>query len=477
MALEPKLVQRLSQNLLMTPQLQQAIKLLQLGRLDYIEAIENEMLENPLLEEAADTPEYDSELLKSKNLPDIIETAGQEGNGESTRETTVTDWEQYLENFHDLGASRSSQHEDSRTSMEENLSFARSLEEDLLEQFGMIDETEYDLGVIPYLIGNLDGRGYLQISLGEIAEVSGVNFDAVALTHQALLMLEPPGVGARDLKECLLVQLDRLGHRSSIEAKIIADYLELLEKRKYPELMKVMGISEAELRIAIKNIHRLNPFPARQYLEESVRYTVPDVYIQKVGEEYQIILNDDGIPRLKISKNYSELLKGNRDKTIKEYFTDMHKSATWLLRSIDQRQRTIYKVTESIVRFQREFLDRGLHHLRPLVLKEVADDISMHESTVSRVTTNKYVQTPQGIFELKFFFTPGLKTDIGEVSSSFVKDRIRRLIEKENSSLPISDQKIVEILQSEKIEIARRTVAKYRETLGILPSSQRKRLF
>ena len=476
MALESKLVQRLSQNLLMTPQLQQAIKLLQLGRLEYIEAIESEMLENPLLEEATDTSEYDSELLNNKNLPDIIETVGQEESG-SIRETTVTDWEQYLENFHDLGTSRSSQRDDSRTSLEENLSHARSLEEDLLDQFRMLDEGEYEARVIPYLIGNLDSRGYLQITLGEIAEVSGVDYEAVIQSHQILLSLEPPGVGARDLRECLLVQLDRLGHRGSLEGKIIADHLELLEKRKYLDLMKILGVAEENLRTAIKNIHRLNPFPARQYLEESVKYTVPDVYIQKVGEEYQIILNDDGMPRLRISRNYSELLKGHRDKSIKEYYSDMHKSATWLLRSIDQRQRTIYKVTESIVRFQRDFLDHGLHYLRPLVLKEVADDISMHESTVSRVTTNKYVQTPQGIFELKFFFTPGLKTDRGEVSSSSVKDKIRRLIEQEDSVSPISDQKIVEILHAEKIEIARRTVAKYRETMGILPSSQRKRLF
>jgi RNA polymerase sigma-54 factor len=476
MALESKLVQRLSQNLLMTPQLQQAIKLLQLGRQEYIEAIENEMLENPLLEEASDTPEYDSELLNNKNLPDIIETVGQEEGG-SIRETTVTDWEQYLENFHDLGASRSSQRDDSRTSLEENLSHARSLDEDLLEQFRMLDETEYDSRVIPYLVGNLDSRGYLQITLGEIAEVSGVDYEAVVQSHQTLLLLEPPGVGARDLRECLLVQLDRLGQRGSLEGKIISDHLELLEKRKYSDLMKILGVSEESLRTAIKSIHRLNPFPARQYLEESVKYTVPDVYIQKVGDEYQIILNDDGMPRLRISRNYSELLKGHRDKSIKEYYSDMHKSAIWLLRSIDQRQRTIYKVTESIVRFQRNFLDHGLHYLRPLVLKEVADDISMHESTVSRVTTNKYVQTAQGMFELKFFFTPGLKTDIGEVSSSFVKDRIRRLIEQEDTGSPISDQKIVEILQLEKIEIARRTVAKYRETMGILPSSQRKRLF
>jgi len=476
MALESKLVQRLSQNLVMTPQLQQAIKLLQLGRQEYIEAIENEMLENPLLEEATDTPEHDSEMLNSKNLPDIFEADGQQ-EGTSIQETTVADWEQYLENFHDMGASRSSQRDDSRTSLEENLSHARSLEEDLLEQFRMLDATEYDHRVIPYLIGNLDSRGYLQITLGEISEVSGVDYEAVVQAHQTLLLLEPAGVGARDLRECLLVQLDRLGHRSSLEGNIIADHLDLLEKRRYSELIKILGVSEENLRTAIKNIHRLNPFPARQYLEESVKYTVPDVYIQKVGDEYQIILNDDGMPRLRISRNYSELLKGQRDKSVKEYYSDMHKSATWLLRSIDQRQRTIYRVTESIVRFQRDFLDHGLHYLRPLVLKEVADDISMHESTVSRVTTNKYVQTPQGIFELKFFFTPGLKTDIGEVSSSFVKDRIRRLIEQEDSGSPISDQKIVKILQSEKIEIARRTVAKYRETMGILPSSQRKRLF
>jgi RNA polymerase sigma-54 factor len=474
MGLEQKLVQRFSQNLLMTPQLQQAIKLLQLGRPEYIEAIENEVLENPLLEEIVETNDYDRELLEGKNsLFDIVEAP----DTNRVNDTAVTDWERYLESFHDAGNSKSAYQDDFRTSFEENFSRSNSLEEDLADQFRMIDCSEYDTQVVPYLLGNIDNRGYLQITLSEITELSGIPYHSVCQAHEIMLAnFEPAGVGARDLRECLMVQLDRLGRSDSLEGKILKDHITLLERRKYVDIMRVMKVNEDDLRNAIKNIHQLNPFPARQYMAEVVRYITPDIYVHKVGDDYQIMLNDEGIPKLRISKDYADLLKSQGDKVIKEYYSNMYKSATWLLRSIDQRQRTLYKVAESIVRFQKDFLDRGLHYLRPLVLKEVADDIEMHESTVSRVTTDKYIQTPQGIFELKFFFTPGLKTDIGEVSSSFVKDRIRRLIEQEDATSPISDQKIVIVLQSEKIEIARRTVAKYREALGILPSNQRRRL-
>jgi RNA polymerase sigma-54 factor len=474
MALETKLVQRLSQNLLMTPQLQQAIKLLQLGRLDYIEAIENELLDNPLLEELFEGPDNDHELLRDKNLPEIVEDLGVDIQS-TIQESTVTDWEHYLDNFHDSGG-RSNDPE-SRNSFEENFSFSRTLDEDLLEQLRSLDITEIESQLIPIFIGNLDHRGFLQISLEEISEQTSVELNKVLQFHQIILSLEPTGVGARNLRECLLVQLDRIGKAESLEAKIVTNHLDLLEKHRYAELAKALHVSLDEIRQAIKGLHGLDPFPARQYLEEAVRYIIPDVYIQKLGDDYQILLNDEGIPKLQINSGYSNLLRQQKDKPTKEYYNEMFKSANWLLRSIEQRQRTIFRVTESIIKFQKDFFDNGISYLKPLVLKEVADDIMMHESTVSRVTTNKYAQTPQGIFELKFFFTPGLRTDIGQISSSVVKERIKKLVESESSVDPISDQRIVEHLQSEKIEIARRTVAKYRDLLGIPPSSQRKRLF
>lgn len=470
MAFETKLVQKLSQNLLMTPQLQQAIKLLQLGRFEYIEAIEAELLQNPLLEaeENKDEPQFEK-------LPELFEENQGDQLEKKLMETTVTDWDSYLETFHDTSLNQSKKTIESKTAFEENIAETRSLEDDLIEQIRDLDTSDIEAEILLHLLGNLDNRGYLQISLEELAEISGFSIEQVQTAHTFLTSLEPVGVGSRDLQECLLIQLDRLGLADSIETKIVENYLDLIEKRKYSQIAKKLEISLDQLKEALRRIHELDPYPARQYVQDTVRYIVPDVYIQKEGSEYQIILNEDGIPKLRINSSYSDLLKEQKDKDTSSYHTEMMKSASWLLRSIDQRQRTIYKVTESIIKFQKDFLDQGTHRLRPLVLKEVADDIGMHESTVSRITTNKYVHTPQGIFELKFFFTPGIKTRSGEMSSSAVKELIKKLIDAEPDEQPISDQKIVEVLQEQNIEIARRTVAKYRESMGIPSSSKRKK--
>jgi RNA polymerase sigma-54 factor len=486
MAFETKLYQKMSQSVLMTPQLQQAIKLLQLGRLEYIEAIEKELLENPLLEEFRDEdfsgePVSTAEYTSTHELaPDVSEPQDFESR---LKETTITEWENYIDQFHDsVGSSAKGSYnqEDFRNSYEENIARHNSLEEDLLEQVRLLDLSAEMQLVLQILIGSLDRKGFLPILFQEVLEIIQTLLPSAVLSdveeaHQILISLEPVGVGARNLQECLFIQLDKLGLLEGVEGVIIRDHFDLLEKGKVPLIAKKIGVSTERIQEALQRIHLLDPFPARQYLEEATRYIVPDVYVYRVAGEYHIVLNDEGLPKLRINPYYRSLLKSEDGAASKGYLNDMVKSATWLIKSIDQRQRTIYRVTESIVRFQRDFFDYGIEHLKPLVLKEIADDIEMHESTVSRITSNKYVHTPQGIFELKYFFTSAIKTAFGEVSSSSVKEKIRQLIANESPDAPVSDQKIVDVLKAEKMDIARRTVAKYRESMGIPASSRRKR--
>jgi RNA polymerase sigma-54 factor len=470
MGLETRLLQKLSQNLLMTPQLQQAIKLLQLGRFEYVDAIQKELLENPLLEE-----------IKDSTLKASVERSSfeQEDALKGFSDKAVSDSDHFIEQFHDSGRikARKKSGEDSRTSFEENITSQRTFEEDLIDQIRYMDLCENQKIVLNQLIGNLDNRGYLMISLDDTAKTLNVNLEEVKEAHATLLTLDPPGVGARDLRECLLVQLQRKGRSDSIEEKIVLHHLDLVEKRKYELIAKKLSTTKDKIFEAIKLILLLDPYPSRQYEQEGTRYITPDVYIRRDGSDYVVVLNDEGIPNLKINSHYSKLLKKQKDKHSQSYLSERTKSATWILRSIDQRQRTIFKTTESIIKFQKDFLDQGIEFLKPLVLKDVAEDIGMHESTVSRITSNKYVHTPHGIFELKYFFSAGIKTSDGELSSSAIKEKIRQLIQTELAKTPISDQRIVEILQEQNIEIARRTVAKYRESMGILPSAKRKRVF
>ena len=295
------------------------------------------------------------------------------------------------------------------------------------------------------------------------------------MVADSLRFFEPVGTCTRSLQECLITQLEFRGIGDSLESRIIKNHTDKLEKRKYDQIAKAEKVAMDEVARAIKSIRTLDPKPGRAYSDETTRYVVPDVYVQKVGNDWVITLNEDGIPRLRISPYYSELLK-EPDSSNKTYLTERLRAASWLIKSIQQRQQTIYRVTESIMKFQRPFLEHGIDKLKPLILKDIADDIEMHESTVSRVTTEKYVHTPQGIFELKFFFTSGIKTSNGDISSSSVKERIKNIIAAEPPSNPVSDQHIVEMLKAEKIDIARRTVAKYRESLSIASSSQRKKI-
>lgn len=483
MALEVKLVQKLSQSLLMTPQLQQAIKLLQLGRLEFKEAIEQEVLENPILEELKEREAQNgTEPELPLSLNDLGAEASANGNGEGNLKNSPIDWETYIDRFTDSRGSATprglNNHED-RPGFESSLTRENSLSEHLLSQLSLQQLSTAEKNIAFQIVGNLDKDGYLCSSYEEIATISACSLSEVEKMVDLIKSLDPPGIAARSLSECLLIQLDNIGLGEGLAARIVEHHLDKIEKRKYDLIAKQEQVAIDEVYKAITAIQSLEPRPGRPFSDETIRYIIPDIYVYKVDGEYVISLNEDGLPRLRISPYYLKVLQNeaSADVSNRQYLIERLKAASWLIKSIHQRQQTIFRVTESIVKFQRDFLDRGVEKLKPLVLKQVADDIGMHESTVSRVTTNKYVHTPQGVFELKYFFTSGIKTASGDVSSSCIKEKVKTIIANEPPDKPISDQEIVELLEKENIKIARRTVAKYRETLGILSSSRRKRPF
>jgi len=610
MGLELKQSMRLSQHLVLTPQLQQAIKLLQLSRLELADEISREMEQNPLLEDPVDTEA--SELAETPAEHGAVmmdEIGASEAPPDPTRDQNQTtkeategdiqradiDWEQYLDNYqtqHTSQAAGAGGGSEDLPSLEATLTRPEGLTEHLLEQLRMcpFDEQEELIGGM--IIGNLDRDGYLVLDpdgptaleqeaargLGEpdgetigsvldpnlldikpdelvgledlasaeaevaqrlremkasghtslaferaqaamyatvvaketskqpaepkkkrekegrtdpliaLALESGIPAQMADKVLRRVQKFDPIGCGARDLRECLLVQAQAFVNvgegKDNPDAEllpvIISKHLKNVEAKRYPAIAKDLKVSLGEVVATIKLLGRLEPKPGRLYNNEEPQYITPDVHIHKMGDGYVAQLNDDGLSKLRISQKYRNALKNGaaQGAPAKEYIQEKLRAAVWLIRSIHQRQRTIVKVCDSIIKFQREFLDKGIAYLKPLILRDVADDIGMHESTVSRVTTNKYVHTPQGIYELKFFFNSSIARVGGEdIASEAVKNQIKQIIAKEPADKPFSDQKIVEILRSQNVDIARRTVAKYREVLAILPSSKRKRYF
>ncbi len=497
MGLEIKQQLRLSQQLKMTPQLQQAIKLLQLSRMELVELVRQEMEENPVLEETSDPNEAKKEAERleaerptdmamegidsernQRNEADRVSEQTREVSGESNDQAQrEIDWDAYLEH-HTLAPPMPSYrpNNDELPSIEATYTRKPSLTEHLQWQLRMqdLDEQEEHIGAL--IIGNLGPYGYLKADLEGIC----VQADAPMIVVEDILGLvqsfDPVGVGARNLAECLMIQARHVGQDDEIITRILRDHLGNLERKNYQAICKDLGEPMDEIIEAVKVIASFDPKPGRLYSEEEPVYITPDVYVHKIGDKYFVVPNDDGLPKLKISNFYRSALKGGNKE--RQYVQEKLRSAQWLIRSIQQRQRTIIRVTESIVTFQREFFDRGINFLRPLILRDVAEDIGMHESTISRVTTAKYVHTPQGIFELKFFFNSGInRMDGDDIASESVKKRIKDIIAGEDGKRPFSDQKIVELLRDQNIDIARRTVAKYREQMGILSSSKRKQLF
>ena len=481
MALQLKQSLNLSQQLIMTPQLQQAIKLLQLSRLELLETINQEMETNPMLEEQAledgeDGPGEDGAGVAETG--ETEETLPEVRVEEDARREDV-DWEAYLGEYN-TGWAETPYDGREYPSFENFTAQKPNLTSHLEWQLQMSELSEEELGIGEQIIGNLDADGYLKTTVEEIAEATGRSLDEVEGVLDVIQRLDPVGVAARDTRECLLIQLRFHGWRKSLAEAIVRDYVDRLENRDYDPIARGLGVTVEEVAEAVSVIMSLDPRPGRRLSDEETVYISPDIYVFKVGDEYEIVLNEDGLPKLRINSFYRDVLmsKGTYGETTKEYIQDKLKSAAWLIKSIHQRQRTIYRVTKSIVRFQHAFFDKGIAFLKPLVLRDVAEDIEMHESTISRVTTNKYVHTPQGVYELKYFFNSAISGPGGEtVASESVKQRIREIIKGENRKKPYSDQEVAEILKADSINVARRTVAKYRETMGILPSRRRRQLY
>jgi RNA polymerase sigma-54 factor len=493
---------RLTQTLVMTPQLQQAIKLLQLSRMELLETVREEMETNPLLEQPDETTEGNLDekapgeaSLEAENTetpPEVLEAKvpekAEEVKGDGPAEI---DWDAYFNSYQfnepTTPSNKNNVAAEDLPSFEANLVEREDLSRHLEAQLGFLKLNDAERRIAALILGNLDDDGYLKLAevegdpLIRLTNEADVPIALAERTLRKIQQLEPKGCGARDLQECLLIQAAALkDRRAPLLSVILKRYLKLLESKNLPAIARELKLTLQEVVDASKLLGKLDPKPGRNWTGEDAQYITPDVFVYKLGEEYTVVLNDDGLSKLRISAMYRAALRDGAGKNpkAKEFIQDKMRSAQWLIRSIHQRQRTIYKVTESIVKFQRDFLDKGIAYLKPLILRDVAEDIGMHESTVSRVTTAKYVHTPQGIFELKYFFNSSIARVAGDdIASEAVKNHIKQIVAAEDARSPYSDQKIVELLRAQGIDIARRTVAKYREVLGVLPSSKRKRYY
>ncbi|HZF60770.1 MAG TPA: RNA polymerase factor sigma-54 [Desulfovibrio sp.] len=474
MALELRQQLKLSQQLVMTPQLQQAIKLLQLSRVELLETVQQELLENPFLEESSLTDDASQEQHEESREAPKEEVYDRELAKDA-------DWEDYLGEFAStprLSQSREFELAEEISPLEARYAAKPTLEGHLFWQLRLSSLTEEQKAIGEVIIGNLSSAGYLQASIEEVAEMAQVAPEAVLPVLERVQLFDPIGVAARDARECLMVQIKSLNYaRDPILVELVESHLEDLEAKRYKPLLRKFKLDMEELKEYLDIIQSLDPLPGASFGGGEPTYVSPDVFVYKMGDEFVILLNDDGLPQLQLSA-MSQMNIGNSDKE-KDYCSEKIRSASWLIKSLYQRQRTLYKVMESIVRHQQPFFEDGVTKLAPLILKDIADDISMHESTVSRITTNKYVATPHGIFELKFFFNSGLELDDGsQVGSESVKALIKKFISEEDTRSPLSDERIGEMLKERlKVNIARRTVAKYRTALDIPSSSRRKEHF
>jgi RNA polymerase sigma-54 factor len=473
MALELRQQLKLSQQLIMTPQLQQAIKLLQLSRVELLETVQQELLENPFLEELVDET--------SAPVEDKRPSDGEDVEGYAREAARNADWEDYLGDFSSTSRQssvRESESSDEEFSFEARYSARPTLEGHLHWQLRLSRLTEKEKEIGEAIIGNLSSSGYLQASLEDISSLVSVSTAEAEAVLKVIQRFDPVGVASRSPQECLLVQLQVLRYdRDPILVSLVTEHLEDLEARRYKPILRKFKLGPEDLREYLDIIQSLDPLPGASFGGGEPTYVSPDVFVYRMDDDFLIALNEEGLPQLHLSSFYEDSLRAAKD-TDREYFQEKMRSAAWLIKSLYQRQRTLYKVMESIVRFQKNFFLHGVSFLKPLILKDVADDISMHESTISRVTSNKYAATPYGIFELKFFFNSALSLDDGsEVGSESVKALIKKYISTENPDSPLSDERLGELLKEDlKVNIARRTVAKYRTALDI-PSSSKRRAF
>lgn len=481
MAIELRQQLKLTQQLVMTPQLQMAIKLLQLSRLELVDTIRQELEENPALEEVQeeirpedrmeDASEMDVAADKDAEAPEAQEVKIEEKLPEDI------DWSNYLDDYNSPGRTSFESEDKEAPRYEAFIAQKELLSSHLLWQFLMTSPSPEEEKIGSLIIGNLNKNGFLEVSVEELAETGGVEMDRVEKVLTVLQGFDPIGVCARNLQESLLIQAKYYGCDDPVVTEIIKNHINHLENKNYKAIAKALKVSIEHVVAAVNVIKGLEPRPGREFSDDTSHYINPDIYVYKIEDDFVVVLNDDGMPKLRVNNFYHHAMGkgGMLAGSAREYMQEKMRAAAWLIKSIQQRQKTIYRVMESILKHQRAFFEKGIAHLKPMILKDVAEDIEMHESTISRVTTNKYVYTPQGIFELKYFFNSSINRVNGDaVASASVQERIRQIVEGEDPKKPYSDEKISQILEASNIDIARRTVAKYREMMKILPSNKRK---
>ncbi|MFQ6069042.1 MAG: RNA polymerase factor sigma-54 [Candidatus Aminicenantales bacterium] len=482
MVLKQRLDQRQVQKLILAPALQQAIKLLPLTNLELIEIIDNELSQNPMLELEEESVDKESTKGTESDSPEPKEEREEvtDDSKEEIKEEDELEFESYFQEYFDDGFPRYFSEKKEIPSLENTLSRSPSLWDHLDWQANLTFFDEKEREIAHFIIGNINEDGYLTLSEEEIASSLKVPRERVAEVREKIKKFDPVGVASLNLKEALIAQMEQLQLEDTIAREIVNNHLSLLEKSDYTQLAKVLGIPLAELKYHIEAIKGLDPAPGRKYAQEKTTYVVPDIIVTKEGDEYKITLNDEGLPRLKLNSYYKKLLARASKENPEAYrfLRDKMKNALWFLRSLEQRNHTIYRVARYIVDKQRDFFEKGIEYLKPLTLQELAQQIGVHESTVGRVVANKYIVTSRGVFSLKYFFHKSLQGEYGEeISSLRVKDKIKKLIENEDKEHPLSDTEIGDILAKENFKIARRTVAKYRKQLKIPPSHIRKRKF
>ena len=487
----------MTQSLVLAPQLQQSLALLQAPTLELKALVEQELQQNPVLEEVMDQDldlrekTSDGEEAGTPEVTDFAEPP-EDVKFDATTEKSDDpvddfqaefeklvqmdqDWRDHFSQTNVVNRT-SAEDEERREFMFNSLTVEASLSQHLMEQVRDTSLSEDDRAIAELLIGNIDDYGYLMTTIEELAASTNLPAEKISEVLKTIQSFEPAGVGARDLRECLMLQLERSGQQESLEYRIIRDYMEALGKRRIPEIARGTGQSVEDVQEALASIGRLDPRPGRAFLPAVDQYVAPEVFVQKNGEDFTVTTNDEQIPHLRISNVYKDLMSGGENNAeVKNYIREKIRAGKFLIKSLHQRQTTIANIGREIVKRQREFMEKGVAHLKPMTMAQVAEVVGVHETTVSRAVSGKYIQTPQGVFEMKFFFTAGLQTTSGsDVSNTSVKDMIAEIFKNENTSKPLSDQEVVKMLTEKGINIARRTVAKYRDELGILPSNLRK---
>lgn len=491
------LSQKMTLSQVLAPQLQQSLMLLQAPTLELKALVEQELQQNPVLEEttavelnAEPKTAQDEEAPAAANdgtdaAPDVaFDGAGEKANSEPVDDFQAEferlsqldqEWRDHF-NQTNIPLRTSDDEEEKRQFMFDTLTASVSLQENLLQQVRLSDLTEAQRPVAEMIIGNIDDNGYLKASVDELAVATNIPAEQIGDVLKVIQTFYPPGVGARDLKECLQLQLERAGQQETLEYRIVTEHLDALGRRRLPDIARALGLTVTEVQEATRRIARLEPHPGREFLPDDNQYVVPEIFVQKSGDDYVVTSNNDYVPHLRISNAYKDLMaQANSSSEVREYIREKIRAGKFLIKSLHQRQETILSIAREIVKRQREFMEHGVSHLKPLTMLQVAEVVGVHETTVSRAVAGKYMDTPQGIFEMKYFFTSGVQTAEGVgISNTSIKDLVAELIRKEDSSQPLSDDQLVKLLSQKGITIARRTVAKYRSELNILSSTLRK---